>query len=392
MMGRKENVVDELTRGIGFLFLKNNVTFIHGTAHIKARRRVQVTTPDGDQIEWEAHHILIATGSEPLVPRGFEIDEERIITSTGALDLMKVPKHLIVIGAGYIGLELGSVWARLGAGVTVVEYLDRPLPAMDRELAGALHKSLSTQGLVFRFGHKVSKIIKRDNEVVLHLHPSHLELLEEPEIMTGDVVLLSVGRRPHTEGLGLINVGITVDERGFIPVNYPSYETVCAGVYAIGDVIPGPMLAHKAEEEGIAVAERIAGQAGHVNYEVIPSVIYTSPEVATVGKTEEELKEEGINYCVGKFPFAANSRAKATGETAGFVKVLTDERTDRILGIHIIGEEAGTLIAEAALAMEMRASAEDIARTCHAHPTRPEAFKEAAMAAFGKPIHAWKPE
>lgn len=392
MQGCKKNVVDELTRGIGFLFLKNNVTFVHGTAHIKGRRYVQVTIPTGDQMEWEARHILIATGSEPLVPKGFEIDEDRIITSTGALGLTKAPKHLIVVGGGYIGLELGSVWARLGAGVTVVEYLDRPVPAMDRELAEALQKSLSAQGLVFRFGHKVSKIIKRDNEVVLHLHPSHLEKLEEPEIMTGDVVLLSMGRRPHTEGLGLSNVGITVDERGFIPVNYPSYQTVCEGIYAIGDVIPGPMLAHKAEEEGIAVVERMAGQAGHVNYGAIPSVLYTSPEVATVGKTEDELKEEGITYRVGKFPFAANSRAKAVGETAGFVKVLTDERTDRILGIHIIGEEAGTLIAEATLAMEMQASAEDIARTCHAHPTHSEALKEAAMAAFSKPIHVWKPD
>jgi dihydrolipoamide dehydrogenase len=390
MLGRKRNVVDELTRGIGFLFLKNGVTFIHGTAHIKARGKVQITTPAGDQTNWEARHILIATGSEPFVPKGIEVDEERIVTSTGALDLAQVPKHLVIIGAGYIGLELGSVWARLGASVTVVEYLDHPLPTMDRELATALHKSLSAQGLVFRFGYKVAKVMKRDKDVVLHLHPAHLESLEEPEIMTCDVVLLSMGRRPHTEGLGLLNVGVTVDERGFIPVSHPSYETVCPGVYAIGDVTPGPMLAHKAEEEGIAVAERIVGQAGHVNYGVIPAVIYTSPEVATVGKTEENLKEEGINYRVGTFPFLANSRAKAVGEAGGFVKVLSDEKTDRILGVHIIGEMAGTMIAEAALAMEMGASAEDVARTCHAHPTHSEALKEAAMAAYGKAIHIYK--
>lgn len=387
MLGRKENVVDELTRGIGFLFRKNGVTFVHGTAQIKARGKVQVITPAGDLMEWEARHILIATGSEPLVPKGIEVDEECIVTSTGALSLTKVPKHLVVIGAGYIGLELGSVWSRLGAGVTVIEYLDHPLPTLDRELATALHKSLSAQGLIFRLGHKVAKIIKRDKDVVLHLHPSNLETLEEPEIMTCDVVLVSMGRRPHTEGLGLMNVGITLDDRGFIPVNYPTYETVCPGIYAIGDVIPGPMLAHKASEEGIAVVERIAGQAGHVNYGVIPAVVYTSPEVASVGKTEEELKAEGITYNVGKFPFLANSRAKAVGDTSGFVKVLSDERTDRILGIHIIGEMAGTMIGEAALAMEMAASAEDVARTCHAHPTHSEALKEAAMAAFSKAIH-----
>lgn len=393
MLGRKDNVVDELTRGIGFLFIKNGVTFIQGSAHIKSPGKVQITTAAGDFQEWQAHHILIATGSDSVIPAGFEVDEERIVSSTGALTLQRVPKHLVVIGAGYIGLELGSVWARLGAGVTVVEYLDHPLPTLDREMAVSLQKSLSDQGLVFRLGHKVSKIIKRDNEVALHLHPSHLETLEEPEVMTCDVVLLSMGRRPHTHGLGLENIGITLDEKGFIPVTSPTYETACARVYAIGDVIPGPMLAHKAEEEGIAVAERMAGQAGHVNYGVIPAVVYTSPEVAMVGKTEEELKAKGISYMVGKFPFVANSRAKAVGNTSGFVKVLSDACTDRILGVHIIGEMAGTLIAEAAFAMEMGASAEDVARTCHAHPTHSEALKEAAMAAYNKPIHMWvKPE
>lgn len=387
MMGRKANVVDELTRGIGFLFRKNGVTFIHGTAQIKAPGMVEITTPSGDQSMWKANHILIATGSEPSAPTGFPIDEERIVTSTGALNLTKVPKHLVIVGAGYIGLELGSVWARLGSAVTVVEFQDHPLPLMDKETAAALQKSLSAQGIIFQMGHKVSNIIKRDKDVVLHLHASHLKILEEPEIMTCDVVLLAMGRRPYTEELGLINAGITVDEHGFIPVTYPTYETVCPGVYAVGDVIPGPMLAHKAEEEGIAVVERIAGQAGHVNYGAIPAVIYTSPEVATVGKTEEELTAAGISYRVGKFPFLANSRAKAVGETTGFVKVLSDDRTDQILGVHIIGEMAGTMIGEAALALEMGACAEDLARTCHAHPTHSEALKEAAMAAYSKALH-----
>jgi dihydrolipoamide dehydrogenase len=390
MLGRKKNVVDELTRGIGFLFLKNGVTFVQGTAHINAPGKVTVTSSLGEKTAWKVHHILIATGSEPVVPKGVEIDEERVVTSTGALDLPRVPKHLVVIGAGYIGLELGSVWARLGAGVTVVESLGYPLPTMDQELASALHQSLSSQGLVFRFGHKVANILKRDKDVVLHIHPSHEASLGTPEIMTCDVVLVSMGRRPYTEGLGLPNVGIVPDVKGFIPIQRPSYETTCPGIYAIGDVTAGPLLAHRAEEEGIAVAERIAGQAGHVNYGVIPAVVYTSPEVASVGKTEEDLRAEGIPYAVGKFPFLANSRAKAVGETGGFVKVLSDERTDRLLGVHIIGQEAGTMIAEAALAMEMGASAEDVARTCHAHPTHSEALKEAAMAAYGKAIHIYR--
>ena len=387
MLGRKDNVVDELTRGIGFLFKKNGVTFLQGAAHIKSPGNVEITPPDGDVSECQARHILIATGSEPLIPPGFEPDEERMVTSTGALDLQKVPKHLIVIGAGYIGLELGSVWLRLGAGVTVIDYLDHPLPIMDRELGTALQKELSAQGMKFKFGYKVSSIIRREKEITLHLHPSHLEASDVPDIMTGDVVLASMGRRPHTQGLGLANAGIKLDEKGFIPVKHPSFETVCPGIYAIGDVTPGPMLAHKAEEEGIAVAERLNGQAGHVNYGVIPSVIYTSPEVACVGRTEEELKAEGVGYRAGRFPFLANSRAKAVGETAGFIKVLAHAQTDEILGVHIIGEMAGTLIGEACLAMEMGASAEDLARTCHAHPTHSEALKEAAMATFSKPIH-----
>jgi dihydrolipoamide dehydrogenase len=387
MLGRKDNVVDELTRGIGFLLRKNNVRFVQGTAKIIAPGKVQVTVPSGDHIDWEARHILIATGSGPVIPKEIHIDETRIISSTGALKLTKVPKHLVVIGAGYIGLELGSVWARLGSDVTVVEYLDYPLPSLDRELADALQKSLTAQGLVFKLGYKVAKIMKREKEVVLNLYPSQSQKMETPEIMTADVVLLSMGRRPFTEGLGLEAVGIGVDNYGYIPVTHPTYETSCPGIYAIGDVTPGPMLAHKAEEEGIAVVERLAGQAGHVNYEVIPAVVYTFPEAATVGKSEETLKKEGRNYRVGKFPFLANSRAKAISETSGFVKVLVDAKTDCILGVHMIGEMAGTMIAEAAHAMEMGASAEDLARTCHAHPTHSEALKEAAMAAYGKAIH-----
>jgi dihydrolipoamide dehydrogenase len=387
MMGRKDNIVDELTRGIGFLFKKNGISFVQGTACLKGRGMVRISTIAGDVQEWQASHILIATGSEPLAPAEFGIDEERVVTSTGVLTLQKVPKHLIVIGAGYIGLELGSVWSRLGAGVTVIDFMDDPLPMMDRELGQALQKSLVSQGMVFKFGYKVSRLIKREKEITLHLHSCHSNFQEEPEIMTGNVVLVSMGRRPYTSNLGLENAGIILDQRGFIPVTRPSYQTVCKGIYAIGDVTPGPMLAHKAEEEGIAFAERIAGQAGSVNYQVIPSVIYTSPEVACVGQTEEELKAEGTAYRAGKFPFLANSRAKTNGETTGFVKVLSDEATDRILGVHIIGEAAGTLIGEACMAMEMGSSAEDMACTCHAHPTHSEALKEAAMAAYGKPIH-----
>jgi len=390
MLGYKENVVDELTRSIGSLFLKNGVAFLQGTAHIKAPGKVQVITPSGDQTTWEAGHILVATGSQPFVPEGLEIDEDQIVTSTGALSLAQVPKHLVIMGAGYIGLELGSVWARLGASVTVIEYLDHPLPTLDQELALTLFKSLESQGFAFRFGHKVVRVIRRDRDVVLHLYPARAALSEKPEIMTCDVILASMGRRPYTEGLGLGNVGITVDKAGFIPISRPSCETACPGIYAIGDVTLGPMLAHRAEEEGIAVVERIAGQTSRVNYGAIPAVIYTSPEVATVGKGEEELKKEGVGYRVGKFPFFANSHARIAGETAGFVKVLSEAGTDRILGVHIIGEEAGTMIAEAVLAMQMKMSAENLAQTCHAHPTRSQALKEAAMAVYGKATHIYK--
>lgn len=392
MLARKDAVVEELTQGISFLFRKNEVTFIQGDAQIVHAGKVKVTKHSGNEEIWHAKNILIATGSEPTIMPGVEIDEERVITSTGALSLSKVPKNLVVIGAGYIGLELGSVWARLGSKVTVIEYLDRLAPTMDHEVGNALQKALTSQGLLFKFNRKVIEIIKKAKEIDLHLLPADEDQSHKPgeyakpEIIACDVVLMSIGRRPLIHGLGLENVDIIPNERGFIEVD-DNYATSCAGIYAIGDVIPGPMLAHKAEEEGIAVAENLAGQAGHVNYDVIPAVIYTSPEVASVGKTEEQLKEEHVDYAIGKFPFAANSRAKAVGDTTGFVKVLTDKATDRVLGVHIIGEVAGTMIAEAALAMEFGASAEDIARTCHAHPTHSEALKEAAMAAYDKPIH-----
>lgn len=386
MLARKEAVVEDLTQGINFLFRKNGVTFIHGDAHIVHAGKIRVTKDSGDEEIWHAKNILIATGSEPSTLPEVEIDEERVITSTGALSLRKVPKHMVIVGAGYIGLELGSVWARLGSKVTVLEYFDRLAPTLDHEVGNALQKALTDQGMLFKFHRKVIKIIKQAKEITLHLIPMDEEKHDRPEIMTCDVVLLSIGRRPLTHDLGLENVDIIPNEKGFIEVD-ETYATSCPGIYAIGDVIPGPMLAHKAEEEGIAVAENLAGQAGHVNYDVIPTIIYTSPEVASVGKTEQQLKQEDIDYGVGKFPFAANSRAKAVGDTFGFVKVLTDKKTDRVLGVHIIGEQAGTMIAEAASVMEFGGSAEDIARTCHAHPTHSEALKEAAMSAYSKAIH-----
>ncbi len=386
MLARKNEVVAELTRGIGFLFRKNGVTFLHGHAYIVEPGRIRVTHHEGEVNHYNAKHIVIATGSEPSSVPGIEIDEEKVVSSTGALSLSRVPKHLVVIGGGYIGLELGSVWARLGAEVTVVEFFDRIVPAMDYELGTALHKSLSHLGIAFRFNRKVIKVVHHAKELTLHVVPSDVENIDIPEFISCDTVLVATGRRPYTHSLGLENIGIELDYRGYIPVD-GNYATTCPGVYAIGDVIPGPMLAHKAEEEGVAVAELLAGQSGHVNYEAIPAVIYTSPEVASVGKTEEQLRDAGIEYRVGKFPFMANSRAKTVGETTGFVKVLTDAFSDQVLGIHIIGEQAGSMIAEAALAMEYKASSEDIARTCHAHPTFSEALKEAAMAAYQKAIH-----
>jgi dihydrolipoamide dehydrogenase len=382
MQLRKTNVVTELTKGVAFLFRKNGVTFINGSAAIKSPTQVQIE--GGETLETK--NILIATGSVSASLPNIEIDEERVVTSTGALDFEKVPKHLVVIGGGVIGLELGSVWARLGAAVTVVEYFDRIVPTVDSEIATTFQKNLEAQGMAFRLGRKVVNIVKQPKELALHVIPSNSDATEMPEIIVCDKVLVATGRRPNTDGLGLDTVGIETDKRGFITVN-THYQTSVANIFAIGDVILGPMLAHKAEEEGIAVVEHLCGQAAHVNYEAIPSVIYTQPEVASVGLTEEQAKEQGLTYKTGKFPFLANSRAKATGDTAGFVKIVADAKTDKVLGVHIIGEQAGTMIAEATIAMEFCASSEDIARTCHAHPTHSEALKEAAMATYSKAIY-----
>ncbi|WP_032113121.1 dihydrolipoyl dehydrogenase [Candidatus Paracaedibacter symbiosus] len=385
MLTNKDKVVAELTKGVGFLFKKNGVTYIQGTATFQNPTTLQVNLAAGETVTYQANKIIIATGSEPASIPGVDVDETRIVSSTGALSLSQVPKHLVVIGGGYIGLELGSVWARLGAKVTVVEFFDRIVPMMDHEVGTALHKALTTQGISFKLQHKVMKIDTKGKELELHIASATGENAPS-ETIRCDTVLVATGRRPYTQNLGLDTIGVAVDGRGFIPVDH-HYQTSCPGVYAIGDVILGAMLAHKAEEEGIAVAEILCGKYGHVNYDVIPAVIYTSPEVASVGLTEEQLKAHAVNYAVGKFPFLANSRAKTVHETTGFAKVLTDKVTDRVLGVHIIGEQAGNMIAEATLAMEFHASAEDIARTCHAHPTFSEALKEAALAAFDKPIN-----
>lgn len=377
MMERKEKVVEQLTGGIDYLFKKNKVQHAVGEAHILSAEEVKV---NGET--WKTKNILIATGSESATLPGIKIDEKKIVSSTGGLSLDHVPEKLVVIGGGYIGLEMGSVWNRLGSKVTVVEFMDRLVPAMDHEMGAALMKALTKQGMDFKLSTKVTGTKEDKNKLTLSLEDAS----GSKETLEADTVLVATGRKPYTQGLGLEKIGVALNEKGFIVVN-ERYETSVSGVYAIGDVIPGPMLAHKAEEEGIAAVEIIAGQAGHVNYGAIPAVIYTHPEVASVGKTEEELKAEERSYKVGKFPFLANSRAKAVGDTEGFVKILADALTDQVLGVHIIGPDAGTLIAEAVLGMEFSASAEDIARTCHAHPTLNEAVKEAAMAVDGRAIH-----
>ena len=384
MMARKDKIVGELTKGIAFLLDKNKIEGIHGFATIAAADTVEVALAGGGARTLKAARILIATGSEPTPLPGIDIDEKRIVTSTGALALGRVPKHLVVIGAGYIGLELGSVWSRLGAKVTVVEILDRIVPGMDGELAKGLRRTLTKQGLAFKLGSKVAEAENDGRGVKLRIEPA---TGGKAETLTADVVLCAVGRRPYSAGLGLGAVGLKTDNRGMIEVN-ARFETAVGGIHAIGDVIAGPMLAHKAEEDGIACVETIAGQAGHVDYGRVPGVVYTWPEVAAVGRTEDELKDAGIAYKSGKFPFTANPRARITGDTDGLVKILADARTDEVLGVHIIGPDAGTLIAEAVLAMEYGASAEDIARTCHAHPTLSEAVKEAALAVDGRAIHA----
>jgi len=369
--------------GVEFLLRKNKIDAIHGTGRIAAPGKVEVTGPDGKTQTLETKHIVIATGSEVAPLPGIAIDEKTVVSSTGALSLGEVPKRLVVIGAGYIGLELGSVWSRLGAKVTVVEMLDRVAPGLDGEVAKQLQRVLTKQGLAFKLGTKVISVDTKGSGVKLTLEPAGGG---KPETLDCDVVLVAVGRVPNTQGLGLTEAGVRCDNRGRVIVD-GRFATNVEGLYAIGDVIKGPMLAHKAEDEGIAVAEILAGQAGHVNYDVIPSVIYTAPEVASVGKTEEELKEAGVDYKAGKFPFTANGRAKVNRTTEGFVKILADVDTDRVLGVHIIGADAGTMIAEAAVLMEFGGSAEDLARTCHAHPTLNEAVKEAAMAVDKRAIH-----
>ncbi len=378
MQARKGEVVTANVKGVEFLFKKNKVTWLKGEGRIAGAGRVVV----GDT-EYEAKHIVIATGSESIPLPGIVVDEKRIVTSTGGLELDAVPGHLVVIGGGYIGLELGSVWRRLGAEVTVVEFLDRLVPAMDTEVGKAFERILGKQGVKFRLKTRVIAAVADDTGVTVTLSPAGGGA---EETLRADVLLLAVGRRPYIAGLGLDSAGVALDDRGRVQVD-AQYATNVPGIWAIGDCIAGPMLAHKAEEEGVALAENLAGQHGHVNYGAIPGVVYTWPEVASVGETEEQLKARGVAYKVGKFPFLANGRARAMGDTDGFVKLLSDKATDRLLGAHIIGPDAGTLIAELALAMEFGASAEDVARTCHAHPSLNEAVKEAALAVDGRALH-----
>ncbi|OYV41239.1 MAG: dihydrolipoyl dehydrogenase [Acidocella sp. 20-61-6] len=378
MQARKGEVVTANTKGVEFLFRKNKVTWIKGAAKFTGAHEIEVA---GES--YTAKHIVIATGSDSVPLKGVEVDEKRIVTSTGALELEQVPGHLVVIGGGVIGLELGSVWHRLGAEVTVIEYLDRITPGLDTEVSTAFQKVLAKQGLKFKLGHKVTAATVTEGGVELTVEPAKGGNAEQ---IKADIVLLAIGRYAYTEGLHLEAAGVETDERGRVKTD-AHFATNIPGVYAIGDVIAGPMLAHKAEDEGVALAERIAGQAGHVNYDAIPSVVYTWPEVAAVGKSEEELRAAGIAYKVGKFPFTANGRARAMGDTDGFVKILSDKETDRLLGAHILGPDAGTLIAELTTAIEFGASAEDVARICHAHPTLSEAVKEAALAADGRALH-----
>jgi dihydrolipoamide dehydrogenase len=380
MMARKDRVVTTLTRGVEFLFRKNKVDWLKGTGRIVAPDRVAISGADGTVQEVEAGALVIATGSESTTLPGIAIDERRVLSSTGALALDRVPERLVVVGGGYIGLELGSVWQRLGAKVTVIELLDRIVPTMDRELSSALQRVLTRQGIAFQLGAKLAGLQDSGAGLTLEIEAAERRSIE------ADAVLVAVGRRPFTKGLALDAVGVDCDAQGRIVVD-DGFATNVPGIYAIGDVIRGPMLAHKAEEEGIAIAERLAGQKPHVNYDAIPAVVYTWPEVASVGKTEEELKTASVSYRIGKFPFTANPRARTNGDTDGFVKILADTASDRVLGVHIIGPDAGTLIAEATLAIEFGASAEDIARTCHAHPTLSEAVKEAALAVDGRAIH-----
>ena len=384
MMARKNQVVHDLTQGIAFLFRKNKVEHLAGTGVITAADTVEVRSADGGEARTlKTENILIATGSESASLPGIAIDEERIVSSTGALALARVPDRLIVVGGGFIGIELGSVWRRLGAQVTVIEFLDQILAGMDGEVAKQMLRILQKQGLSFKLATKVRAATISEAGVRLDIEPVKGGAAET---LDADVVLVSVGRRPFTDGLGLEAVGVVCDGRGFVTVDH-DFQTNVPGIFAIGDVIGGKMLAHKAEDEGVAVAELIAGQRGHVNYEAIPGVVYTWPEAAAVGRTEEQLKADGVAYTVGRFPFTANARARCNADTDGFVKVLADAKTDRLLGCHIVGAEAGDLIQEIAVAMEFGGSAEDVARTCHGHPGLAEAVKEAALAVAGRAIH-----
>ena len=382
MMAQKAESVTALTKGIEFLFKKNKIDWVRGRGRIAGPGRVEVTAADGSVATLGAKNIVIATGSEPAPLPGVAFEDGKVVDSTGALSLSAVPEHLIVVGAGIIGLELGSVWRRLGAQVTVVEYLDRITPGMDADLAKAFQRSLTKQGMAFKLGSKVTGAKSSKDGVELTVEPA---AGGTAETLKGDVVLVAIGRRPYTEGLGLETVGVAPDKRGFVDHDH---FRVADGVWVIGDVTHGPMLAHKAEEDSVAVIELIAGKAGHVDYDLVPSVVYTAPEVAWVGQTEDQLKAAGVAYKTGKFPFSANSRARINHETDGFVKVLADAATDRILGVHILGPQAGEMIGEACVAMAFGGSSEDIARVCHPHPTRSEAVKQAAMGVEGWTMQA----
>jgi len=383
MMKNKDKAVTILTKGVEFLLKKNKVTYFKGTGSFKSKNDIVIKDNDNKETIIQTENTIIATGSVPVSLPGVEIDEKVIVSSTGALKLEQVPKKMVVVGGGYIGLEMGSVWSRLGSEVHVVEFLDHITPGMDKEISSEFMKILKKQGINFHMQHKVEKIKKNNNNAIV----STLNENGTKKDFECDVVLISVGRKPNTEGLNLQKIGVELDEKKRVKTD-KNFKTNQNNIYAIGDVISGPMLAHKAEDEGIAVAENIAGQSGHVNYDTIPGVIYTSPEVASIGKTEEQLKELKINYKIGKFSFMANSRAKAIDDTEGFVKILADEKTDQVLGAHLIGPHAGELIAEIGIAMEFGASSEDIARTCHAHPTFSEAVKEAALSVDKRAIHS----
>ena len=382
MMENKDKAVTTLTKGVEFLIKKNKISYFKGTGSFKSPSKISIVK-DGKETTIITGKTIISTGSEPVSLPGIDFDEEKILSSTGALSISSLPKKMIVVGGGYIGLELGSVWSRLGTEVQVIEFLEHITPGMDKEISNEFMKILKKQGIKFELNTKVEKITKKNNGVIIETSNKN----GDKNKSEADVVLISVGRKPFTNNLNLENIGVELDKKGRVKVN-KNFETNIKNIYAIGDVIEGPMLAHKAEEEGIAVAELIAGQSGHVNYDVIPGVVYTSPEVASVGKTEEQLKEKGISYKIGKFPFAANSRAKAIDDPEGFVKILADSVTDKVLGVHIIGPHAGEMIAEMSVAMEFGASSEDIARTCHAHPTFSEAIKEAALSVDKRQIHS----